>query len=107
MPVSFLALARTLLVSTDTDILVSVMLLLFLDSLQYFLLRQLMICNSEEKLRVSALFYTSAFSIMNDFAPNVTFLILEFSNSSCGLVHTPMLLTCFGVLCTFAGSTMW
>jgi hypothetical protein len=104
MPVSFLALARTL--SLSTDILVSVTTRSFLDSLQYFLFRSLKILNSKEKLHVSALCYTSSFAITINFTRNVPFLILEFSYSSRSLACAPMFLTCFGVLHTFAGSTM-
>ena len=56
---------------------------------------------------MSALFYTSTFAITYGFAQNILFLIQEFSFLRARSVRAPMLLTCFGLLRTFSGSTMW
>jgi hypothetical protein len=69
MPVSFLALARTLLLITD--ILVPVTARLFLESQQYFIIASLNILNSQETSRVSADYFLGTFAIPYTYARNV------------------------------------
>ena len=99
MPVSFLALARTL--SLITHILIPVTMRLFLESQQYFIIGSLKILTSYETSRVSADYFLSTFAITYDFARNVLFLTQELSYSTRGL-SVP---TCFShVLGCFAPS---
>jgi len=83
MPVSFLALARTLLLITD--IVVSRTMRLFLNSQQYFVIRSLKI-------------FIGTFAITYDFAKNVMFLILEFSDPLHGLHASPCFSHVLGAL---------
>ena len=87
MPVSFLALARTL--SLNSNLIVYVTTRSFLDSHSIFLFRSLKSLIYQEKSSVSTLFYTSTFAIMYDFARNFLFLMMEYYNSSRGLRAPP------------------